>query len=228
MSLPAPPERLVVEIALSLRGVVALGLLEVGGLSHAPLDAAWDAERDRVLARCTAQWSDRQPGDIPAVAEVRGMFHRLGVDPTKTRPSSEALLRRVLQGKGLPVIDPVVDVCNLCSLEHQMPFGLYDRDHVHGVVRVRTGLDGEGYEGIRKGRVNVTDRLMLSDDQGPFGAPTNDSLRTSVTGATRAVLVVAFCPVARAHDELGAALESLSERLARHCGGEVVAVRSIV
>ncbi len=228
MTLPAPPERLAVELEPSLRGVVALGLLEAHALRHDPLDAAFATERDRVLARCTAQWSDRPPGDIPGVAEVRGMFHRLGVDPTKTRPSSEALLRRVLQGKGLPAIDPVVDVCNLCSLEHQMPFGLYDRDRVRGAVRVRTGLPGEGYEGIRKGRVNVEERLMLADDEGAFGAPTNDSLRTSVTAATTAVLVVAFCPVGRAHDELGAALEALSGRLARFCGGEVVAVRSIV
>jgi len=227
MTLPAPPERLAVELDPPLRGVVALGLLEATSLTHAALGAAFAAERDRVLAQCTARWSDRQPGDIPGVAEVRGLFHRLGVDPTKTRPSSEALLRRVLQGKGLPSIDPIVDVCNLCSLEHQMPFGLYDREQVRGVVRVRAGLPGEGYDGIRKGRVNVENRLMLADDAGAFGAPTNDSLRTSVSERTESVLVVAFCPVARAREELGAALESLSERLARFCGGEVVAVRSI-
>ncbi|MFI5371888.1 MAG: B3/4 domain-containing protein [Candidatus Eisenbacteria bacterium] len=227
MTLPAPPERLAVELEDSLRGVVALGLLEAHGLRHAPLGAAFDAERSRVVARCTAQWSDRQPGDIPGVAEVRSLFHRLGVDPTKTRPSSEALLRRVLQGKGLPVIDPIVDVCNLCSLEHQLPLGLYDRERVRGVVRVRAGLPGEGYEGIRKGRVNVVGRLMLADDTGAFGAPTNDSLRTSVTAETGAVLVVAFCPLPRARDELGAALESLSGRLARFCEGEVVAVRTV-
>jgi DNA/RNA-binding domain of Phe-tRNA-synthetase-like protein len=227
MTLPAPPERLAVELDADLRGVVALGLLEARSLSHEPLGAAYAVERDQVLARCTARWSDRPPGDIPGVAEVRGLFHRLGVDPTKTRPSSEALLRRVSQGKGLPVIDPIVDVCNLCSLEHQLPFGLYDREQVRGVVRVRTGSPGEGYEGIRKGRVNVEGRLMLADDEGAFGAPTNDSLRTSVTERTDSVLVVAFCPPARAREELGAAMEALSDRLARFCGGEVVAVRTV-
>jgi DNA/RNA-binding domain of Phe-tRNA-synthetase-like protein len=227
MTLPAPPERLGVELDDALRGVVALGLLEARGLSHTRLGAAFETERDQVVARCTAAWSDRQPGDIPGVAEVRGLFHRLGMDPTKTRPSSEALLRRVLQGKGLPTIDPVVDVCNLCSLEHQLPLGLYDRERVQGVVRVRSGLPGEGYEGIRKGRVNVEGRLMLADDTGPFGAPTSDSLRTSVHEHTQAVLVAVFCPVSRARDDLGAVLASLSDRLGRFCGAQVMAVRSL-
>ena len=74
-----------------------------------------------------------------------------------------------------------MDVCNLCSLEHQIPLGLYDRDRIKGEVLVRLGRDGEGYEGIRGKHVNLGGRLVLADDDGPFGAPTSDSLRTSVT-----------------------------------------------
>jgi DNA/RNA-binding domain of Phe-tRNA-synthetase-like protein len=134
------------------------------------------------------------------------MFHRLGVDPTKSRPASEALLRRVLQGKGLPLIHPAVDVCNLASLEHQLPLGLYDRAHVKGPIYARVGRAGEGYEGIRRGRVNLTGRVLLADDDGAFGAPTADSARTQLTAGTRAVLAVIYCPTERPSEHLSAML----------------------
>src|SRR5439155_20803927 len=107
--------------------------------------------------------------DIPGVSETRALFHALDIDPTKSRPSSEALLRRVLQGKSLPKVNPAVDLCNLCSLEHQLPLGLYDRELVKGTLQVRVGREGEGYAGIRKQRVNLRGRLLLADDAGPFG-----------------------------------------------------------
>ncbi len=209
----------------SLRGVLALGLLDAEPVGHDPLPATFDAERDQVIARWSAIATERAQADLPGLAEVRALFHRLDIDPTKTRPSSEALLRRVLQGKGLPRVNPVVDVCNLCSLEFQLPLGLYDRDRVHGAIRARAGRDGEGYEGIRKDHVNLAGRLLLADDEGPFGAPTSDSLRSAITDRTGRLLVVVFCPSERAPSELTAALERIADRLTRFCGSQVMAVR---
>lgn len=209
----------------ALRGTLALGLLEADGTSQEPLPPGFEEERDRLIARLAASHAGRQPADIPGVAETRTLFHRLDIDPTKTRPSSEALLRRVLQGKGLPRVSPVVDVCNLCSLEHQLPLGLYDRDQVKGPLRVRIGREGEGYPGIRKQWVNLGGRLLLSDDDGAFGAPTSDSRRTSITPETRNVAVVIFCPPERAGGHLGTALERLADLLTRFCGAGVTAVR---
>jgi DNA/RNA-binding domain of Phe-tRNA-synthetase-like protein len=131
----------------------------------------------------------------------------------------------VLQGKGLPKVNLAVDVCNLCSLEQQLPLGLYDRDLVRGAIQVRVGRDGEGYPGIRKQRVNLEGRLMLVDDEGPFGAPTSDSARTSVTAGTKNLLVVLFCPIDRAGRHLSTALEHIADLLTRFCSANVVAVR---
>jgi DNA/RNA-binding domain of Phe-tRNA-synthetase-like protein len=211
----------------SLRGVLALGLLEAESLRSGPLPPEFETERERLTARLATHYSGKQPADIPGVSETRALFHQLDIDPTKTRPSSEALLRRVLQGKGLPRVNPAVDVCNLCSLEHQLPFGLYDRDQVRGAIHVRVGREGEGYGGIRKQRVNLSGRLLLADDDGPFGAPTSDSSRTSVTAETHNLLVVVFCPLDRAGQHLSTALEHVSELITRHCGASVVAVRVI-
>jgi len=227
MSLQARSQGLNVILDDALRGVFALGLLEAEGISARALPHEFDDECDRLTARLVASHGGRQPADIPGVAETRAMFHQLDIDPTKTRPSSEALLRRVLQGKGLPRVLPAVDVCNFCSLDHQLPLGLYDRDLVRGPMRVRVGREGEGYGGIRKQRVNLSGRLLLADDDGPFGAPTSDSQRTAVSTESRNLLVSVFCPSSRGGPDLSAGLEHIASLLTRYCGASVIAVRII-
>ena len=223
MEAHAPDLGLAVEDAL--RGVLALGLLEAENLRMDTVPAGFDEECARICARLEHEHAGRPPADIPGVPEARALFHRLGVDPTKTRPSSEALLRRVVQGKGLPRVNLAVDICNLCSLEHQLPLGLYDREQVKGAIQARAGREGEGYPGIRKQHVNLAGRLLLADDEGPFGAPTSDSLRTSVGEATTRLLVVVFCPVERADRHLSVMLEHLADLLTRHASARVMAVR---
>ena len=211
----------------SLRGSIALGVLEAEGIQVQSLPPAFDHEADELIARLLARFAGKSPADIPGVAETRSLFHRLDVDPTRTRPSSEALLRRVLQGKGMPRVNPAVDVCNLCSLEHQLPLGLYDRDEIKGDLVVRAGKPGEGYTGIRRQRVNLAGRLLISDDNGPFGAPTSDSAHTAVKTRTRNLAVVLFCPVERAGHDLTVALELIASRLTRFCQARVTAVRVV-
>jgi DNA/RNA-binding domain of Phe-tRNA-synthetase-like protein len=144
------------------------------------------------------------------------MYKRVGLDPTKTRPSSEALFRRMRKGGALPRVNSLVDVVNWCSLESQLPFGLYDRQHIRGQVVLRLGHAGEQYGGIRKEAVHVGGRLVVADDRGAFGNPTSDSARTMVTTATRAALVVIFAPPGRPA-EVATALRRTAERVARFC-----------
>jgi DNA/RNA-binding domain of Phe-tRNA-synthetase-like protein len=154
-----------------------------------------DARQDEPLTRAAAAMRiAAESADITAA--VRTMYKRVGIDPTKTRPSSEALLRRVRKGDALPRINSLVDIINWTSLESQLSFGLYDADRVRGDVTLRLGRDGEEYAGIRKDVVHLAGRLVLSDEAGPFGNPTSDSARTMVTTATARALVVIFVPVA--------------------------------
>jgi DNA/RNA-binding domain of Phe-tRNA-synthetase-like protein len=227
MTLQARTRGLALEVEDVLRGALALGILEADGLRLEPLPPEFDAECDRVATQILGTHGGRSAADIPGVAETRALFHRLDLDPTKTRPSSEALLRRVLQGKGLPRVNPAVDVCNLCSLEHQLPLGLYDRDQIKGGMVARVGRAGEGYTGIRKHRVNLEGRLTLADDEGPFGAPTSDSARTSVTETTRNVAVVVYCPMDRVGAHLSTALERLASLLQTYCAASITALRVV-
>jgi DNA/RNA-binding domain of Phe-tRNA-synthetase-like protein len=148
---------------------------------------------------------------------VRKMYKQVGLDPTKTRPSSEALLRRIRKGDELPRVNNLVDVINWCSVESQLPFGLYDLGQIRGVVTLRLGREGESYPGIRKDVVHVAHRLTLADDLGPFGNPTSDSARTMVTTATTRALVVIFAPASLPAGIARRAVDLTRERVAQYC-----------
>ena len=174
-----------------------------------------DPRLDGPLAAAEAAVRVRPPDDIAA---VRTMYKRVGIDPTKRRPSSEALLRRVRRGEPLPRINSMVDVCNWCSLEFQLPYGLYDAAHIDGDVVLRLGRPGESYPGIRKDDVHVGGRITLADRVGPFGNPTSDSARTMVTAATTQALVVVFAPIEIDSRRLDGVLAVTAERMHEFTG----------
>ena len=174
------------------------------------------AALDPLLAQAEARIRAHPPADTAA---VRTMYKRVGLDPTKTRPSNEALLRRVLKGGSIPRINAMVDVINWCSVEFQLPYGLYDASCIRGNVTMRLGRDGEEYAGIRKDVVHVAGRIAVADDQGPFGNPTSDSSRTMVTTETTDVLVVVYAPAAVAVSQLERVLQATADRIAHACGG---------
>ena len=174
-----------------------------------------DARMDEPLAAAEAQVRTRPPEEIVA---VRTMYKRVGLDPTKRRPSSEALLRRIQKGEPLPRINSMVDVCNWCSLEFQLPYGLYDAARITGDVVLRLGLPGESYPGIRKDDVHVGNRITLADNAGPFGNPSSDSARTMVTTATANGMLVVFAPVEVDLRLLTRVLDVTSQRMCEFTG----------
>jgi DNA/RNA-binding domain of Phe-tRNA-synthetase-like protein len=114
----------------------------------------------------------------------------LGKDPARYRGSAEALLRRVIAGKGLPRINAVVDIINLVSVESRLSIGLYDLAHVQGDIVFRAGRAGETYKGIGKYDLNLDGLPVFCDALGPHGSPTSDSERTMVTSETKQVLAI--------------------------------------
>ena len=142
----------------------------------------------------TKEYQGKSPGEIVGLRPARQLYRAFGVDPTKTRPSSEALLRRIVKNKPFPLISNAVDVCNLCALKFLLSLGLYDADKIEGKVVLRKGRQGESFAGIRKGQVNLAGRLVLADDRGAFGNPSSDSQRTSVDEKTSALWMVIFAP----------------------------------
>ena len=129
-------------------------------------------------------------------APARALYKRFGIDPTRVRPSSEALLRRLKKGEPLPRVNSLVDVANALSVQLQVPVGLYDLDKVKGdELVVRLGAEGESYTGIGKEKVNVAARICVADAEGPCGNPSSDSARTMITTATERAAWIYFLPV---------------------------------
>jgi DNA/RNA-binding domain of Phe-tRNA-synthetase-like protein len=128
--------------------------------------------------------------EVPQIHTTRAGYKALGKDPARYRGSAEALLRRVISGKGLPQINSVVDVINLVSVESHLPVGLYDLAHVNGDIVFRTGRAGETFKGIGKYDLNLEGLPVFCDELGPHGSPTSDSERTMVTDQTKHVLAI--------------------------------------
>ncbi len=208
------------DIAIELPDV-QLGLLEAEGAEVSPASAELAAEMDSVCNRLRANLSVESAAELDTVRRVRAMFRAWGMDPSKYRPSSEALLRRVVQGKGLYRISNVVDVCNLCSIECGWPFGLYDRAHVHPPIAFRHGRDGEKYQGIGKQMWHLHERPVLADAEGPFGSPISDSVRTMITDSAREILTVIYAPAGSAAATLEQALDQYAQRLEQFTGARV-------
>ena len=201
-----------VTVSAELEAILRFGALtcEVSRVNEG--DAELDASIGRVEQATRA-------GNGLDVGPARRLYRGIGIDPTKTRPSSEALLRRVRRGDSLPRINALVDICNWCSLEAQLPYGLYDLDAVEPPVAVRRGLAGESYAGIRKDAVHLDGRLTLVDARGPFGNPTSDSSRTMVTTSARRLLVVVFAPATILRPAMSRVLDMTASRYARFAGG---------
>lgn len=135
-----------------------------------------------------------QLGANEPIAAVRALQKAFGFDPGRYRPSSEALLRRVLKGQGLPQINTAVDVNTLCSLEFLLPMCIYDLKHVRGAIRVRIGEAGEAYPGIGRQVFQAAQKVIIADDEGVIGSTVSDSERTKVTTETKDIFLAIYAP----------------------------------
>jgi DNA/RNA-binding domain of Phe-tRNA-synthetase-like protein len=203
-------------ISPEISGLLRVGVVEAAPVRVGPAGPGLLAEIAALCARMVAVHAGRPPGEIDGLAPARRLYRAFGIDPTSTRPSSEALLRRIIQGKPFPSVNAAVEVCNLCSTSFLLPIGLYDAAKIEGAVTLRKGEPGESYPGIRKDAVNVAGRPVLVDDLGPFGNPTSDSLRTCVTEATASLFMVIFAPADYALPSLEAHVAFARDAIARH------------
>ena len=128
----------------------------------------------------------------PVISSVRAAFKATGKDPSRYRPSSEALTRRALAGKSLYKVNNVVDSGNLVSLMTGLPVGCYDAVWIRGDLTLRPATPGETYDGIGRGGINLEGLPILADDGGPFGSPFSDSDRTAVTEQTQNLIFVIY------------------------------------
>ncbi len=183
-----------VAIDPELGGVVRLAVLYCDNLEIDNGEKLW-AVFYPFCAEISSRYQGKTISAVENIQTARELYRSIGVDPTRNRPSSEALTRRLIKGKQLYRINSLVDTINFCSLSYMLPLGLYDLDNVEGgSVVLRKGVAGDGYKGIGKVWVNIEGRYSMYDSTGPFGSPTADSDRTKITEQTSRALIVIFAP----------------------------------
>ena len=129
--------------------------------------------------------------DVSAIHATRRVYKACGKDPSRYRPAAEALLRRVLQGKSLYKVDTIVDLTNLASMVSGYSLGAFDADKMVGdTLILGIGREGEPYEGIGRGLLNIAGLPVYRDSLGGVGTPTSDNERTKVHIDTRHLLVL--------------------------------------
>ena len=197
-------------------GAVGLGILEMDGIQVQESSEDLKSMIQSLAGELSVKYKGAAPGEIPAVQQIRTIFHKAGVDPTRYRPSSESLLRRAISGKGLYFINSVVDLVNYFSLKLLYPIGLYDRDRLRPPIELRVGLEGESYEGIGRQRLNLAHFPLLADQEGPFGSPISDSMRTRVTEECSRILWITFAPPSSIIP-----MDDFAKAMARFNGGSV-------
>lgn len=145
---------------------------------------------DKIIARIQDEFTIGLISQRKMIRSTKEAYRKLGKDPSRYRPSAEALTRRIVKGKDLLWINNIVDVLNLISLDSGYSIGGYDADKITGDVEFGIGGVDEPYEAIGRGPINIENLPVFRDDKGAFGSPTSDSLRTMVTDSTTNFLMV--------------------------------------
>lgn len=166
--------------------------------------------------------------ELAALAKIkdgREVYKKLGKVPSKYRLSSEALIRRVLQGKGVYKINNIVDINNLISLKSEFPVGSYNIKNLHSPVSLMIGKEGEQYKGIGKEFISIENLPVLKDSISSFGSPTSDSERAMITNNVSEILMCIFSFSGRT--DIEEYIKYAKELLERYANGKEIKTKII-
>jgi DNA/RNA-binding domain of Phe-tRNA-synthetase-like protein len=166
-----------------------LGCLECS-VQIKPSDEKIISLSEGIFTKVCEEWDIDQISLKPTIRETKEAYRILGKDPSRYRPSAEALTRRIVKGKDLFWINNIVDILNLVSLESGFSIGGYDANKIVGQIEFGVGKANEPYQAIGRGELNIENLPLFRDQLGAFGSPTSDSLRTMVTDQTTKFLMV--------------------------------------
>ncbi|AOL15820.1 hypothetical protein BFU36_02755 [Sulfolobus sp. A20] len=162
--------------------------------------------------------------DDPVVRAYRDFYWKIGIDPTKIRPSGEALRRRVMRGNKFPRINEIVDIGNIASIETLVPIGIYDRDKIIGNLHIVISKGNEEFFDLGSKKVEKLDKgiPILVDDEGRVlhVYPHRDSIITSVTSDTKNVVIVGAGVPNVEEDLVKRAVDNVVDLLERFCSGK--------
>ena len=168
-----------------------VGACLVAKVVNSPFDAQLWEKIEITQAQLRQTLDTESLKQQPSIAATRQAYKTLGKDPSRYRPASESLIRRLLQGKNLYQANTLVDLINLASIVHGYSIGGFDASKIAGsALRLGVGKADEPYEGIGRGRLNIEGLPVYRDELGGIGTPTSDNERTKLTLETSQLLVL--------------------------------------
>jgi len=196
----------------------------IAGVKVAGNDPALERAKTEVVAEVRSKYTLEGLKDQELMRKYRDFFWKVDVDPTKTRPASEALIRRVLSGRPMPTINTLVDAYNIASIRSGVPIAAFDTDRLKGATRMRFARAGEKFLGIgmEKDTALRGVEVVLEDDEGLTAIyPYRDAERTKVTSLTTKVALL-ICGVPGINDaSLDHAKRLCQETVIAFCGGRL-------
>jgi len=166
------------------------GCVDVSVVNSAYSEALWK-EIDSFGEHYRQTLTTETLKDMSGIAATRRVYRACGKDPSRYRPAAEALIRRMLQGKELYQINTLVDLVNLASIRFGYSIGGFDADKFVGdKLILGIGREGEPYEGIGRGNINIKGLPVYRDAKGGVGTPTSDNERTKIDLRTTHLVVL--------------------------------------
>lgn len=183
---------------------------------------------EEISSLCSKIEKDNSLEDVLKINNIkaaRDAYKKLGKDPSRYRVSSESLVRRVVKGNELYKVNNIVDINNLISIYSFNPVCAYDLDKIDADINITVGEEGDYYDGIGRGQVNLSNLPVFEDSKGKFGSTTSDSVRAMVTENTERLLlnIVSF----NGEEELEKYMEYCKELIVKYAEGQNVNMRII-
>lgn len=197
-------------------------VINIRGVSIAPVKAGLEAFKGRVFGEAAKRWNLDELKDNQVFRAYRDFFWKVKVDPTKIRPASEALLRKILRGNPLPTVNTLVDAYNLASVVTSIPFGAFDTDRMHGALIMREARPGEEFLGIGMDKpIQLSGgEAVIQDDERLIAVyPYRDADYSKVTTSTRNLLLMTCGVPGIGAEELEKAEAIAVDYITRFCGG---------
>jgi DNA/RNA-binding domain of Phe-tRNA-synthetase-like protein len=155
------------------------------------------------------------------IKEIRDLFKKTGIDPSRYTPSAEALLKRIIDGKDLYRINNVVECNNVGSMKFELPMGVYNFDRLVGDIVFKFGSDSDIMETMAKGEMNMKDILLTRDNEKLFGSPISDSPHAMITEDTKNVLLLVYGTTGIGKDYVSEATEYTARKITEYAGGVI-------
>lgn len=182
-------------------------------------------EIDKFCDALIKQISLEEIASLPRIKDAREVYKSLGKAPSKYRVSSEALMRRILQKKGIYKINNIVEINNLISLKSHFSVGSYNVSNIQAPICLTVGEEGQKYKGIGKELINIENLPVLSDDISTFGSPTSDSERAMITNEVEEIIMCIYS--FSGSEELEEYLNYAKELLETYAEGKNISLKII-